>query len=77
MTKIKIQTEGSKQIIILPENYHIKGEEVYLKKIGDSIILLPIENPYQSLLSSLELFSDDFMDNRQQLPIEERDNLFI
>ena len=64
------------KIVILPENYHIEGNEVYLKKIGKTIVLISTNNPYESLWNSLDLFSDDFMENREQLPLETREELF-
>ena len=35
----------------------------------------PVENEWSNLLASLEMFSDDFLeDGRQQLKIQEREN---
>jgi hypothetical protein len=36
----------------------------------------PRENYYQPLLDSLGLFSDDFMETREQLLLENREDLF-
>jgi hypothetical protein len=36
----------------------------------------PTENYYQPLLDSLGLFSDDFMETREQLLLEKREDLF-
>lgn len=72
----KLKTEKNQQIVILPENYCLEGNEVYLKKIGNAIVLISQQNPYQCLWDSLDLFSEDFMENREQLILEEREDLF-
>ena len=46
--------------------YQIEGEEAYIKKVGNVILLIPKDNPWQTLFSSLELFSDDFMEQRER-----------
>lgn len=76
METAKLKTEENQQIVILPKNYYLEGNEVYLKKIGNAIILITKENPYQCLWDSLDLFSEDFMENREQLPLQKREDLF-
>jgi len=49
---------------------------VYLKKIGNAVLLLPKENAWQTLIDSLELFSNDFMLQREQLPLQRREEVF-
>ena len=76
MKTAKLKREKRHQIIILPEEFQIEGDEFYLKKIGQTIVLISVDNPYQSLWDSLELFSDDFMDKRQQPANDQREELF-
>ncbi|AFZ14815.1 virulence associated protein B [Crinalium epipsammum PCC 9333] len=76
LTTAKVQTDGKQQSIILPENYHLNGDEVYIKKIGDVITLIDKDNSWQSLFDSLPLFTDDFMATLEQLPVETREELF-
>jgi antitoxin VapB len=52
--------EGS-QGVRLPKEFVFEGEQVYLKRLGNAIILLPYNNPWEILLESLSKFSDDFM----------------
>lgn len=70
MNIAKISTDGTHQIVILPEDFQVTGTEVYIKKIGNAIVLITKDNPWQSLFESLEQFSDDFMTHRDQPPIE-------
>ncbi|MCT7952861.1 type II toxin-antitoxin system VapB family antitoxin [Ancylothrix sp. C2] len=76
MEVAKIAREGTNQIIILPEQFHLSGSQVYIKKIGNVLILISQDNPWLSLFDSLDKFSDDFMDTREQPPIQSREELF-
>jgi antitoxin VapB len=76
METAKVITDGTTQMIILPENMHIDSSEVYVKKWGDSIILLTKDNPWNSLYESLDQFSDDFMEIREQPSLQNREELF-
>lgn len=66
---------GDSQSVILPQEFTIAGNEVYIKKIGNVIVLIPQENPWQALFDSLSLFSDDFMESREQPTLEIREEL--
>jgi antitoxin VapB len=69
----KLETDGTNQFVILPENFQLSGTEVYIKKMGDAIILISKDNPWQPLFDSLDLFSEDFMADRNQPPIQARE----
>ena len=67
MNTAKLRMQGNEQLAILPDGFQLVGEEVYIKKVGNAIILIPKNNPCQTLWSSLDLFSDDFITTRDQL----------
>ena len=73
MNTAKISTDGTHQIVILPEDFTMSGTEVYIKKVGSAIVLIAKDNPWQSLFESLEQFSDDFMTTRNQPPLDVRE----
>ncbi len=73
MNTARISTDGTHQIVILPEDFKMVGTEVYIKKVGNAIVLIAKDNPWQSLFESLEQFSDDFMTTRDQLPLDVRE----
>jgi len=77
MDTAKIFENGKSQAIRLPKAYRLKGKEAYITKVGDAIILLPKKNKWDSLVSSLGKFSDDFMSERVQPELDERESLFI
>lgn len=63
---IKVQDISGSQVIKIPENFKINDDKVYLKKVGDTLYIIPFHNPWQSMVDSLDKFSEDFMDDRQQ-----------
>ncbi len=73
MNTAQVSTDGTHQIVILPEGFSLVGSEVYIKKMGDAIVLVNKENPWETLFSSLEQFSDDFMGTREQPPLDVRE----
>ncbi len=73
MNTAKISTDGTHQIVILPEDFKMIGTEVYIKKVGNAIVLIAKDNPWQSLFESLDQFSDDFMTTRDQPPLDMRE----
>ncbi len=76
MNIVKLSKENNNQFVSLPQDYQIDSNEVYIKKVGNAIILIPKDNPWQTLFSSLDLFSNDFMEHREQPPQLEREALF-
>ena len=76
MMHAKLFENGRSQAVRLPKEYRFSGDEVAINKIGDVVILMPKENKWSGFLSSLNLFSDDFMDNgRCQQSSQEREAL--
>lgn len=75
MNTAKIFKSGNSQAVRLPKEYQLKGEEVYIKRIGTSIILLPKDDPWGALVDSLDRFSDDFLAERVQPTQEDREPL--
>ena len=66
MNTAKLRMQGNEQLAILPDGFQLVGEEVYIKKVSNAIILIPKNNHWQPLWNSLDLFSDDFMETREQ-----------
>jgi len=76
METAKLFQNGKSQAVRLPKEFRFKGDRVYLKKVGDAVILLPYGAPWQSLVESLSLFSGDFMQPRTQPITQQRENTF-
>ena len=72
----KVFTSGNSQAIRLPKEYQVKDKELYIKKVGSTIILFPKKNPWEAFERSLTEFTDDFMaDGRNQPKMQEREGL--
>ncbi len=73
MTKTaKLFKNGNSQAVRLPREYRFEGTEVIVKKVGNAVVLLPKEHFYQVMIDSLNMFSEDFMDKREQPVVQER-----
>ncbi|MFH0786863.1 MAG: type II toxin-antitoxin system VapB family antitoxin [Pseudomonadota bacterium] len=75
MNTAKLFKNGSSQAVRLPREFKFRGDEVYVKKIGGLVILIPKDDPWGSLIGSLDHFSDDFMTERSQPELEKRESL--
>ncbi|NTU50490.1 MAG: antitoxin [Desulfobulbaceae bacterium] len=76
MDTAKLFQNGKSQAVRLPKEYRFRGSKVYIKKMGKAVILLPEHDSWETLLDSLTLFSDDFMEERTQPPVDTRETLF-
>lgn len=76
MKTAQLFKNGGSQAVRLPKEFRFDGEYVYIKRMGSAVILLSHENPWETLVDSLEQFSDDFMESRNQPEQEEREELF-
>ncbi len=74
MKTAKLFQNGQSQAVRLPKEFRLEGEEVYIKKTGNVVQLIPISASWDSLFSSLNKFSSDFMEERQQLPPDDRES---
>ena len=75
MQTAKLFNNGRSQAVRLPKDCRFTGDDVYIKKFEDIVILIPKANPWSSMVNSLDNFSDDFMDNRNQPNEQVRESL--
>ena len=76
MKTAKIFRNGQSQAVRLPKEFRFNGSAVFIKKMGDATVLLPIDNKWHSLFHSLRKFSKDFMSSRKQPPQQSREDMF-
>lgn len=67
---------GDSQAVKLPQEFQFDGRSVYIKRMGNVVVLIPKNNPWQSLFDSLDQFTDDYLEQRQQPPQQERDVIY-
>lgn len=76
MMTAKLFENGRSQAVRLPKEYRFEGSEVTVNRIGDIVMLMPKDNVWAGFLESLDMFSDDFMqDGRMQPGQQERESL--
>jgi antitoxin VapB len=72
----KLFKNGQSQAVRLPKEFRFEGTQVFIKRIGNAILLLPEQDSWQMLFDSLGLFSDDFMESRDQPEQQVREETF-
>jgi len=75
MDTAKLFRNGRSQAVRLPQAYRLPGAQVYIKRVGNIVVLIPEQDSWRALIESLPLFSDDFLANRDQPPAQERTEL--
>ena len=76
MRTAKLFKNGRSQAIRLPKEFRFDGTQVFIKKVGNMVVLIPEQDSWQTLFDSLEQFSDDFMESRNQPEQQVREGLF-
>jgi antitoxin VapB len=69
MKTSKVFKSGNSQAIRLPKEYQVKDKELYIKKVGSTILLFSKENPWEAFERSLTEFTDDFMEEGRNQPL--------
>ncbi|HCI12403.1 MAG: virulence factor [Gallionellales bacterium GWA2_60_142] len=76
MKTAKLFQNGQSQAVRLPKEFRFEGDEVFIKKSGNVVLLIPTAHSWDSLLGSLEKFSPDFMSERSQPQQQTREDVF-
>jgi len=75
MKTARLFINGRSQAVRLPKDCRFSGSDVYVKKLQGMVMLIPKDDPWASLVNSLEQFTDDFMITREQPEQQSRKNL--
>jgi len=76
METAKLFQNGKSQAVRLPKEFRFKGDRVYIKRVGQAIVLMPYASSWQILLEGLAHFSTDFMSDYAQPPVQDRGDAF-
>lgn len=68
----KVFRNGRSQAIRLPKACRVDADEVYIQKVGDRLILSPRPLSWDDFFDSPERPTEDFMQERVDLPAQER-----
>ena len=75
MQTARLFKNGRSQAVRLPKECRFSGKDVFVHKLEGAVMLVARDDPWASLLSSLERFSEDFMADRNQPPVQVRKGL--
>ena len=73
MKKAKLFKNGESQAVRLPKEFRFQGKEVYIKRHGNSVVLIPEQDSWDTLIESTKHFSENFMAERNQPPLQQRE----
>jgi antitoxin VapB len=68
----KIFMNNRSQAVRLPKEFQIASKEVFIRREGDDIILSPRPTDWSAYLAEAPVASDNFMDEVEDLPVQER-----
>lgn len=72
MRTAKVFQNGRSQAILLPKDFRVEGDEVYLKKTAEGFLVIS-KDPWDVFFEGACELSDGFMaEGRRQPPIEKR-----
>ncbi len=67
----KLFTNGQSQAVRLPKNFRFEGKEVYIRKVGNEVILSLKKPSWKTFFAMKNAFDDDFLTERDnQIPQE-------
>jgi antitoxin VapB len=72
MAIAKVFLNGKSQAVRLPKEFRMEGDDVFVNRVGNAVLLLPRDDPWSGMLDALGKFTDDFMRDREQPDPEER-----
>jgi antitoxin VapB len=74
MDTAKIFTNGRSQAVRLPKEFRFDDDEVFIKRVGDAVVLLP-RRGWGTLFAALDAFEPGFSITRDQPEQQDREPL--
>lgn len=75
MMTAKVFENGRSQAVRLPKEYRFEENEVNIHKVGDVVMMFPKSSGWESFAQALNMFSEDYMVDRKDDCVQERENL--
>jgi len=79
MTRLaKVFPNGRSQAIRIPKDFRVESDEVYIEKVGESLVITPRKRDRWDILHEMleQTDTSDFMTERTWPPLEVREELF-
>jgi antitoxin VapB len=61
MQTARLFINGRSQAVRLPKEYQFRGDNVYIQKVGEAVILVPVDKDWETFLHGVNSFSEDYM----------------
>ena len=74
MKTAKVFQNGQSQAVRLPKEFRFDDSEVFIKRTGNVVQLIPRTDSWHILFDSLNKFSRDFMSQREQPEFDKRES---
>ena len=74
METAKLFINGRSQAVRLPKEFRFEGDEVFIKRVGDAVVLLP-RHGWGTLFAALDAFEPGFTIERRQPEQPDREAL--
>lgn len=75
MNTAKIFQNGGSQAVRLPKEFAFQGAEVFVRRVGRAVVLLPKDDPWAVMEQGIGQFTPDFLAEREQPGQQEREAL--
>lgn len=72
MDTARLFQSGRSQAVRLPKEFRFSGTEVGVRHFGNGVVLLPLNDPWQTLEAALAAFEPGFVMEREQPEAEIR-----
>ena len=75
MDTARLFQSGHSQTVRRPKAYRFAATEVVFKPFGNGVLLLPADDPWQTLQAALAAFEPGFVLTREQPDAQQRDEI--
>lgn len=72
MRTAKLFLNNRSQSVRLPKDFQFKSTEVFIRHQGEDVVLSPRPQSWADYLSNGQVAPDDFMNDVENLPVQER-----
>ena len=70
----KIFTNGNSQAVRLPKEFRFDSSEVYIRKVGDEVVISAKSSSWEDFFNTKSSFGDDFLVERDNEFPQERES---
>ena len=72
MQTARLFLNGRSQAVRLPKEYQFSGDNVYIKRVGEAVVLFPVNKEWEVFLHGFNNFSKDFMSEGRSQGIDQK-----